>query len=90
MRELRPKALDCIDREPRGGLERIDPFVWSARMSLSANDVDFEPSNALLDDSDAGPARQAFGASYRGKRLGTIGDLGCISVSSYKVTGGGT
>lgn len=32
---------------------------------------------------------QACGASYRGKRLGTIGDLGCFSVSSYKVTGGG-
>jgi dTDP-4-amino-4,6-dideoxygalactose transaminase len=32
---------------------------------------------------------QACGASYKGKRLGTIGDLGCFSISSYKITGGG-
>lgn len=32
---------------------------------------------------------QAFGASYRGRRVGTWGDLGCFSISSYKVTGGG-
>ena len=32
---------------------------------------------------------QAFGASFRGKRVGTIGDLGCFSISSYKPTGGG-
>jgi len=32
---------------------------------------------------------QAFGASFRGRRVGTIGHLGCFSVSSYKPTGGG-
>ena len=32
---------------------------------------------------------QACGASYKGKYLGTIGDLGCFSISSYKITGGG-
>lgn len=32
---------------------------------------------------------QAFGASFHGKRVGTIGDLGCYSISSYKPTGGG-
>jgi 8-amino-3,8-dideoxy-alpha-D-manno-octulosonate transaminase len=32
---------------------------------------------------------QALGASYKGKRVGTIGDLGCYSISSFKVTGGG-
>ncbi|MBI3945483.1 MAG: aminotransferase class V-fold PLP-dependent enzyme [Armatimonadetes bacterium] len=34
-------------------------------------------------------AAQACGASYKGRRLGTIGDLGCFSISSYKITGGG-
>lgn len=32
---------------------------------------------------------QAFGATFRGKRVGTIGHLGAYSVSSYKPTGGG-
>jgi len=32
---------------------------------------------------------QAFGASFRGRRVGTIGHLGAYSVSSYKPTGGG-
>jgi len=32
---------------------------------------------------------QACGATYKGKRLGTIGDVGCFSISSYKITGGG-
>jgi 8-amino-3,8-dideoxy-alpha-D-manno-octulosonate transaminase len=32
---------------------------------------------------------QAFGCSFKGKRIGTIGDIGCFSISSYKVTGGG-
>lgn len=32
---------------------------------------------------------QACGASFQGKRVGTIGHLGCFSISSYKTTGGG-
>jgi len=32
---------------------------------------------------------QACGATYKGKYLGTIGDFGCFSISSYKITGGG-
>jgi dTDP-4-amino-4,6-dideoxygalactose transaminase len=32
---------------------------------------------------------QAYGASYKGHRVGTIGSLGCFSISSYKTTGAG-
>jgi 8-amino-3,8-dideoxy-alpha-D-manno-octulosonate transaminase len=32
---------------------------------------------------------QACGASLHGRRIGTIGHLGCFSISSYKPTGGG-
>lgn len=32
---------------------------------------------------------QACGTSFNGKRVGTIGHLGCFSISSYKTTGGG-
>lgn len=32
---------------------------------------------------------QSCGGKYKGKFLGTIGDLGCFSLSSYKITGGG-
>lgn len=32
---------------------------------------------------------QAPGASYRGRPVGSIGDLGCFSISCYKIIGGG-
>jgi dTDP-4-amino-4,6-dideoxygalactose transaminase len=32
---------------------------------------------------------QSCGSRFHGKRVGTIGDIGCFSISSYKVTGGG-
>ncbi len=32
---------------------------------------------------------QSCGARFKGKRVGTIGDIGCFSISSFKVTGGG-
>ncbi len=32
---------------------------------------------------------QAFGGKYKGKYLGTIGDVGCISLDAYKVIGTG-
>jgi len=31
---------------------------------------------------------QSCGDSFHGKRVGTIGDIGCFSISSYKTTGG--
>jgi 8-amino-3,8-dideoxy-alpha-D-manno-octulosonate transaminase len=32
---------------------------------------------------------QACGARYKGKMVGTLGDLGCFSISAYKIVGGG-
>jgi len=32
---------------------------------------------------------QACGGRYRGQFLGTLGDVGCFSISSFKITGGG-
>ena len=32
---------------------------------------------------------QSCGDTFHGRRVGTIGDLGCFSISSYKTTGGG-
>jgi len=32
---------------------------------------------------------QSCGGRYKGKFLGTIGNMGCFSLSSYKITGGG-
>lgn len=32
---------------------------------------------------------QAPGGVYRGKRVGSIGDIGCFSISCYKIIGGG-
>jgi len=35
------------------------------------------------------PGQQFWRATYKGRKLGTIGDFGCFSISSYKITGGG-
>ena len=32
---------------------------------------------------------QSCGAMFRGKYVGTIGDIGCFSISAYKIVGGG-
>jgi 8-amino-3,8-dideoxy-alpha-D-manno-octulosonate transaminase len=32
---------------------------------------------------------QSCGAKFRGQHVGTIGDMGCFSVSAYKIVGGG-
>lgn len=32
---------------------------------------------------------QSCGASFRGKLMGTFGDVGCFSISAYKIVGGG-
>ncbi|MCX5759330.1 MAG: aminotransferase class V-fold PLP-dependent enzyme [Candidatus Hydrogenedentes bacterium] len=32
---------------------------------------------------------QSCGGTFRGKRVGTFGDLGCFSISCYKIVGGG-
>ncbi|MCC7494137.1 MAG: DegT/DnrJ/EryC1/StrS family aminotransferase [Fimbriimonadaceae bacterium] len=32
---------------------------------------------------------QAPGASYRGRPVGSVGDVGCFSISAYKIIGGG-
>lgn len=32
---------------------------------------------------------QSPGAKYKGKSVGTIGDIGCFSISAYKIIGGG-
>src|SRR5690606_25509793 len=32
---------------------------------------------------------QSPGASYKGKAVGSIGDVGCFSISAYKIIGGG-
>jgi dTDP-4-amino-4,6-dideoxygalactose transaminase len=34
-------------------------------------------------------AAQSCGASWRRRRVGTIGDLGCFSIAAYKIVGGG-
>lgn len=38
----------------------------------------------VVEDCAQGP-----GAQYRGKYVGTIGDVGCFSISAYKIIGGG-
>lgn len=48
--------------------------------------VEFAQQNglAVLEDCAQSP-----GASYRGARVGSVGDLGCFSISAYKLIGGG-
>ena len=53
---------------------------------------DMDPIMALANEHDLvviEDVAQACGAQYGGKRCGTIGDLGCFSISSYKYIGAG-
>lgn len=81
-------TLDPADAErkitPR--TKAIAPVhIWGAPADMGAI-MDVARRHNLLVIEDVA---QACGASFKGQRLGAIGDLGCFSISSYKVTGGG-
>ncbi len=57
-----------------GGIADMDPIGKTAR----------KHKLMVIEDCAQNP-----GGSYRGRMVGTIGDLGCFSISGYKIVGGG-
>ncbi|MDX9975965.1 MAG: DegT/DnrJ/EryC1/StrS family aminotransferase [FCB group bacterium] len=57
-----------------GGVADMEPILAVAA----------EHSLAVVED-----CAQSCGATYRGKHVGTLGDVGCFSISAYKIVGGG-
>jgi len=57
-----------------GGVADLDPIIAIAR----------KHGLKVVED-----CAQAPGGMYRGKRVGSIGDVGCFSISCYKIIGGG-
>ena len=73
-RKITPRTKAIVPVHMIGTCADMDPLM----------DIAWRHNLMVIED-----VAQACGASYKGKRLGTIGDLGCFSISSYKITGGG-
>jgi len=84
---------DSLTLDPRDAERKITPrtkAIVPVNMAGFACDLDPLLDVArrhklfLIEDN-----AQACGGTYKGRLLGTLGHLGCFSVSSFKITGGG-
>ena len=69
-----PRTVAIAPTSVMGGVCDMAPIMKIAR----------KHNLAVVED-----CAQSCGATYRGKLVGTIGDLGCFSISAYKIVGGG-
>jgi len=81
-------TIDPKDAEKRitPRTKAIAPVHMSGRICNMDAVMDVAKRHDLMVIEDCA---QSCGATFNGQRVGTIGDLGCFSISSYKVTGGG-
>jgi len=73
-RKITPRTKAIVPVHMAGSCSDMDPIMEIARKN-----------NLIVIEDNA----QACGGKYRGKYLGTIGDMGCFSISSFKVVGAG-
>jgi 8-amino-3,8-dideoxy-alpha-D-manno-octulosonate transaminase len=71
---ITPQTVAVIPTHHWGVVCDLDPIV----------DIASRHGIKIIED-----CAQAPGATYKGRRVGTIGDIGCFSISSYKIIGGG-
>ena len=71
---ITPRTVAVAPTHVMGGVCDLDPIVEIARRH----------NLKVIEDCAQSP-----GAQYKGRWVGTIGDIGCFSISSYKITGGG-
>jgi len=64
----------------------IAPTHWSGGVCHMAAILELARKHKLKVIEDCA---QAPGAKYRGRYVGTLGDIGCFSISAYKIIGGG-
>ncbi len=73
-RKITPRTRAIVPVHMAGNCADMDPILKIAR----------EHDLVVIEDN-----AQSCGARYHGQYLGTIGDIGCFSISSYKVVGAG-
>jgi len=71
---ITPRTVAIAPTHVMGGVCDLDPIMEIARRH----------NLKVVEDCAQSP-----GAQYKGRWVGTIGDMGCFSISSYKITGGG-
>ena len=71
---ITPRTVAIAPTCVMGAVPDLDPIVEIARKH-----------NLIVVEDCA----QAPGAKYKGRHVGTIGDMGCFSISAYKIVGGG-
>ncbi len=71
---ITPRTAALAPTHHWGGMADMDPILKIARRH----------NLKVIEDCAQSP-----GAKYRGKYVGSIGDLGCFSISAYKIIGGG-
>ena len=69
-----PRTVAVAPTCVMGGVPDMDPILAMARKHRLA----------VIEDCAQSP-----GAKYRGRYMGTLGDVACFSISSYKIVGGG-
>ena len=73
-RKITPRTKAIVPVHMVGNCADMDPIMKIARKH-----------KLLVIEDNA----QSCGGTYKGQLLGTIGDMGCFSLSSYKITGAG-
>lgn len=71
---ITPRTVAIVPTCVLGAVPDLDPLIAVARRR----------GLKVIED-----CAQAPGAKYRGRHVGTLGDLGCFSISAYKIVGGG-
>lgn len=71
---ITPRTVAVVPTCVMGAVPDMDPVLAVAR----------KHGLKVIED-----CAQAPGAKYRGRYMGTLGDLGCFSISAYKIVGGG-
>jgi 8-amino-3,8-dideoxy-alpha-D-manno-octulosonate transaminase len=71
---LTPRTVAVVPTCVMGAVPDLDPILTVAR----------KYGLRVIED-----CAQAPGARYKGRHAGTLGDLGCFSISAYKIVGGG-
>jgi dTDP-4-amino-4,6-dideoxygalactose transaminase len=71
---ITPRTVAIMPTHWSGGIANLSPILRIAR----------KHNVKVIED-----CAQAPGGEYRGRYVGAIGDIGCFSISAYKIIGGG-
>ncbi|MGO8748141.1 MAG: DegT/DnrJ/EryC1/StrS family aminotransferase [Thermoguttaceae bacterium] len=71
---ITPRTVAIVPTCVMGAVPDMDPILAAAR----------KHHLKVIEDCAQSP-----GAKYRGRSMGTLGDMGCFSISAYKIVGGG-